>query len=78
MVKEAKAKGFADVLFLDAVEHKFVEEVSSCNVFIVKVMLHGSILLLCHVYHFPLPRVLIGHFFSVSNTRYIHTSISSG
>ncbi|XLU46780.1 hypothetical protein S245_041594, partial [Arachis hypogaea] len=34
--KEAKAKGFSDVLFLDAVEHKYVEEVSSCNVFIVK------------------------------------------
>ncbi|KAK7319547.1 hypothetical protein RJT34_04269 [Clitoria ternatea] len=36
VVKEAKAKGFSDVLFLDAVEHKYVEEVSSCNAFIVK------------------------------------------
>ncbi|KAK7363015.1 hypothetical protein VNO77_05143 [Canavalia gladiata] len=36
VVKEAKEKGFSDVLFLDAVEHKYVEEVSSCNAFIVK------------------------------------------
>ncbi|XP_004504892.1 branched-chain-amino-acid aminotransferase 2, chloroplastic-like isoform X2 [Cicer arietinum] len=36
VVKEAKAKGFSDVLFLDAVEHKYIEEVSSCNAFIVK------------------------------------------
>ncbi|KAJ1403683.1 Aminotransferase-like, PLP-dependent enzyme [Sesbania bispinosa] len=36
VVKEAKAKGFSDVLFLDAEEHKYVEEVSSCNAFIVK------------------------------------------
>ncbi|TKY59398.1 Branched-chain-amino-acid aminotransferase 2 [Spatholobus suberectus] len=36
VTKEAKAKGFSDVLFLDAVEHKYVEEVSSCNAFIVK------------------------------------------
>lgn len=39
VVKEAKAKGFSDVLFLEAVEHKYIEEVSSCNAFIVKVML---------------------------------------
>ncbi|XP_057419885.1 branched-chain amino acid aminotransferase 1, mitochondrial-like [Lotus japonicus] len=36
VVKEAKEKGFSDVLFLDAAEHKYVEEVSSCNFFIVK------------------------------------------
>ncbi|KAI4299223.1 hypothetical protein L6164_032703 [Bauhinia variegata] len=36
VAKEAKAKGFSDVLFLDAVDHKYVEEVSSCNIFIVK------------------------------------------
>ncbi|CAJ1936222.1 unnamed protein product [Sphenostylis stenocarpa] len=36
VTKEAKAKGFSDVLFLDATEHKYVEEVSSCNAFIVK------------------------------------------
>ncbi|XP_054776458.1 LOW QUALITY PROTEIN: branched-chain-amino-acid aminotransferase 2, chloroplastic-like [Prosopis cineraria] len=36
VTKEAKAKGFTDVLFLDAVEHKYIEEVSSCNVFILK------------------------------------------
>lgn len=45
VVKEAKAKGFSDVLFLDAVEHKYVEEVSSCNAFIVKVILYGSVTL---------------------------------
>ncbi|KAL9329232.1 hypothetical protein ACSQ67_004235 [Phaseolus vulgaris] len=36
VTKEAKAKGFSDVLFLDAMERKYVEEVSSCNAFIVK------------------------------------------
>ncbi|KAI4296507.1 hypothetical protein L6164_036458 [Bauhinia variegata] len=36
VVKEAKAKGFGDVLFLDAVDHKYVEEVSSCNIFVIK------------------------------------------
>ncbi|CAN6685417.1 unnamed protein product [Malus baccata var. baccata] len=35
-VNKAKAKGFTDVLFLDAATGKNVEEVSSCNVFIVK------------------------------------------
>ncbi|RDY03781.1 Branched-chain amino acid aminotransferase 1, mitochondrial, partial [Mucuna pruriens] len=35
LTKEAKAKGFDDVLFLDSVEHKYVEELSSCNAFIV-------------------------------------------
>lgn len=33
----AKKQGFADVMYLDAVENKYVEEVSSCNVFVVKV-----------------------------------------
>ena len=33
----AKAEGFSDVLYLDAVENKYVEEVSSCNIFVVKV-----------------------------------------
>ncbi|KAB1208290.1 Branched-chain-amino-acid aminotransferase 3, chloroplastic [Morella rubra] len=32
----AKAKGFSDVLFLDAVTKKNIEELSSCNIFIVK------------------------------------------
>ncbi|KAL2343898.1 hypothetical protein Fmac_005183 [Flemingia macrophylla] len=50
VTKEAKAKGFNDVLFLDAEEHKYVEEVASCNAFIVKghlistSPLHGTIL----------------------------------
>ncbi|KAL6270730.1 hypothetical protein ACE6H2_027641 [Prunus campanulata] len=35
-VSKAKAKGFTDVLYLDAASGKNVEEVSSCNVFIVK------------------------------------------
>ncbi|KAG4974182.1 hypothetical protein JHK87_031003 [Glycine soja] len=38
VTKEARAKGFFDILFLDAVEHKYVEEVSSCNAFMVKVV----------------------------------------
>ncbi|XP_041011678.1 branched-chain-amino-acid aminotransferase 6-like isoform X3 [Juglans microcarpa x Juglans regia] len=33
---EARAKGFSDVLFLDAVTKKYIEEVSTCNIFIVK------------------------------------------
>ncbi|UPR01363.1 branched-chain amino acid aminotransferase [Chloropicon primus] len=32
---QAKAQGFNDVLYLDAVENKYVEEVSSCNIFAV-------------------------------------------
>ncbi|KAK9715459.1 hypothetical protein RND81_06G166900 [Saponaria officinalis] len=32
----AKDRGFSDVLYLDSVHKKYVEEVSSCNVFIVK------------------------------------------
>ncbi|CAK9214998.1 unnamed protein product [Sphagnum troendelagicum] len=33
---KAKGKGYSDVLYLDAVENKYVEEVSSCNIFMVK------------------------------------------
>ncbi|KAL4592664.1 hypothetical protein LXL04_005667 [Taraxacum kok-saghyz] len=33
----AKAKGYTDVLYLDSVHKKYLEEVSSCNIFIVKV-----------------------------------------
>ncbi|MCO5586038.1 hypothetical protein L7F22_039976 [Adiantum nelumboides] len=32
----AKKEGFTDVLYLDALERKYLEEVSSCNIFIVK------------------------------------------
>nr|GMC62683.1 branched-chain-amino-acid aminotransferase 3, chloroplastic-like [Ipomoea batatas] len=32
----AKAKGYSDVLYLDSVHNKYLEEVSSCNVFMVK------------------------------------------
>uniref|UniRef100_A0ACD6A5V6 Uncharacterized protein n=1 Tax=Avena sativa TaxID=4498 RepID=A0ACD6A5V6_AVESA len=32
----AKANGYSDVLYLDAVHNKYLEEVSSCNIFIVK------------------------------------------
>ncbi|XP_056161167.1 branched-chain amino acid aminotransferase 2, chloroplastic isoform X2 [Syzygium oleosum] len=32
----AKAKGFSDVLYLDCVQKKYLEEVSSCNIFVVK------------------------------------------
>ncbi|KAJ0045942.1 hypothetical protein Pint_04928 [Pistacia integerrima] len=35
-VAKAKAKAFTDVLFLDAVTGKYIEEVSSCNIFILK------------------------------------------
>ncbi|KMT03235.1 hypothetical protein BVRB_8g197820 [Beta vulgaris subsp. vulgaris] len=32
----AKARGFSDVLYLDSVNGKYIEEVSTCNIFIVK------------------------------------------
>ncbi|CAK9187656.1 unnamed protein product, partial [Ilex paraguariensis] len=32
----AKAKGYSDVLYLDSVHRRYLEEVASCNVFIVK------------------------------------------
>ncbi|KAL7231611.1 hypothetical protein ACSBR2_009778 [Camellia fascicularis] len=32
----AKAKGYTDVLYLDCVHKRYLEEVSSCNVFVVK------------------------------------------
>ncbi|KAF3321204.1 branched-chain-amino-acid aminotransferase 5 [Carex littledalei] len=34
--KVAKEKGYSDVLYLDSVHKKYLEEVSSCNVFVVK------------------------------------------
>jgi branched-subunit amino acid aminotransferase/4-amino-4-deoxychorismate lyase len=33
---DAKSKGFTDVLYLDSVHKRYLEEVSSCNVFVVK------------------------------------------
>ncbi|OIT32114.1 PREDICTED: branched-chain-amino-acid aminotransferase 2, chloroplastic-like [Nicotiana attenuata] len=35
-MKNAKEKGYSDVLYLDAVTKKYIEEVSSCNIFLVK------------------------------------------
>ncbi|KAK7363016.1 hypothetical protein VNO77_05144 [Canavalia gladiata] len=35
-ITEAKANGFSDVLFLDSASGKYIEEASSCNVFILK------------------------------------------
>ncbi|XXG84952.1 hypothetical protein AAC387_Pa11g0147 [Persea americana] len=32
----AKANGYSDVLYLDSVYKRYLEEVSSCNVFVVK------------------------------------------
>lgn len=37
--KIAKEKGYSDVLYLDAVHKKYLEEVSSCNIFVIKVRL---------------------------------------
>ncbi|XP_078435470.1 branched-chain amino acid aminotransferase 2, chloroplastic-like isoform X2 [Wolffia australiana] len=34
--REAKRKGFTEVLFLDSVNNRYLEEASSCNVFVVK------------------------------------------
>jgi branched-subunit amino acid aminotransferase/4-amino-4-deoxychorismate lyase len=41
--KIAKEKGYSDVLYLDAVHKKYLEEVSSCNIFVVKVKLALSL-----------------------------------
>lgn len=35
----AKSRGFSDVLYLDSESKKNLEEVSSCNIFIAKVLL---------------------------------------
>lgn len=49
--KEVRAKGFSDVLFLDSVTGKNIEEISSANIFILKgnvistpALIHGTIL----------------------------------
>ncbi|KAI5648693.1 hypothetical protein M9H77_34698 [Catharanthus roseus] len=39
----AKDKGYFDVLYLDCVQKKYLEEVSSCNVFIVKSFVSYSV-----------------------------------
>lgn len=36
----AKSRGFSDVLYLDSESKKNLEEVSSCNIFIAKVLLN--------------------------------------
>ena len=36
--RSAKKEGLSDVIYLDALENKYLEEVSSCNIFIVKVL----------------------------------------
>ncbi|CAI9116026.1 OLC1v1017070C1 [Oldenlandia corymbosa var. corymbosa] len=35
-IRRAKDRGFSDVLYLDAVKKKNIEEVSSCNIFVIK------------------------------------------
>uniref|UniRef100_A0A0D3ANA3 Branched-chain-amino-acid aminotransferase n=1 Tax=Brassica oleracea var. oleracea TaxID=109376 RepID=A0A0D3ANA3_BRAOL len=35
-LREAKSAGFSDVLFLDAATGRNIEEVSTCNIFVVK------------------------------------------
>ncbi|KAH0921163.1 hypothetical protein HID58_021181, partial [Brassica napus] len=35
-LSRAKSRGFSDILYLDAVKKKYLEEASSCNVFVVK------------------------------------------
>lgn len=58
--KIAKEKGYSDVLYLDAVHKRYLEEVSSCNIFLVKVgqynffMLPHSLELRQFIYHFGL------------------------
>ncbi|XP_076959982.1 branched-chain-amino-acid aminotransferase 2, chloroplastic-like [Bidens hawaiensis] len=35
-IQRAKEQGFSDVVYLDSVHKKYIEEVSSCNIFLVK------------------------------------------
>ncbi|XP_027773973.1 branched-chain-amino-acid aminotransferase 2, chloroplastic-like isoform X2 [Solanum pennellii] len=35
-IRNARERGFSDVLYLDSVNKKYIEEVSSCNIFLVK------------------------------------------
>ncbi|XP_071715331.1 branched-chain-amino-acid aminotransferase 2, chloroplastic-like [Rutidosis leptorrhynchoides] len=35
-ISRAKGRGFSDVLYLDSVHKKYIEEASSCNIFVVK------------------------------------------
>lgn len=61
---DAKAKGFADVVYLDAKTDTYLEEVSSCNIFVVKgktirtpplqVMATYKFQALCHLLHMQL------------------------
>lgn len=55
----AKSNGFSDVIYLDSVNKKYIEEVSSCNIFIVKVHLFileflQTLLLLLNSTYFPI------------------------
>ncbi|CAJ2646007.1 unnamed protein product [Trifolium pratense] len=43
----AKAKGYSDVLYLDCVHKRYLEEVSSCNIFVVKNELHHLMFWYC-------------------------------
>lgn len=36
-MKNAKGKGFTDVLYLDSVNNKYIEEASCSNIFLIKV-----------------------------------------
>lgn len=42
---QAKKKGFSDVIFLDSVNKRFLEEASSCNIFIIKVSIQAKLVL---------------------------------
>ncbi|KAL3363288.1 hypothetical protein AABB24_012532 [Solanum stoloniferum] len=35
-IRNARERGFSDVLYLDSVNKRYIEEVSSCNIFLVK------------------------------------------
>lgn len=36
-IKKAKERGYSDVLYLDSVHNKYIEEASAANIFLVKV-----------------------------------------
>ena len=50
--KNAKKEGFAEIIYLDSVEHKYIEEVGAANFFCVK----DGVIYTCLLYTSPSPR----------------------
>lgn len=55
----AKNRGFSEVLYLDSVHRKYLEEVSSCNIFIVKVLFKSTSAININIYGVSLTIMII-------------------